>query len=136
MTPGEMSQEAAVRRIYDAFGRRDLPAVIAELHDAAEVDFSSSVGPERGTYPGREGVAKLLDLYWEAFVDISIEPERFAHGPNGVVAFVVVRGDGRASGVRVEARGPHLWRFRDGKPVRFTLFQDEADALDAAGIRE
>jgi len=132
-----MSQEhQTIRRIYEAFSRRDLAVIADEMHGEAQVDFGRSIGPESGIYPGVEGIERLLSLYWEAFEDISIEPESFIDGTDGIVALVVARGVGRGSGANVEARGPHLWNFRDGKPVRFTLFQEEAEALEAAGLRE
>lgn len=129
-------QHQRIRRIYEAFGRRDLDAIVGEMDDEAEVDFTKSLGPESGVYPGAEGIRKLLDLYWEAFEDISIEPEEFVDGADDVVAFVVARGRGRGSGVSVEARGPHLWTFRGSMPIRFTLYQDRDDALEAAGLSE
>ena len=125
-----------IRRIYEAFGRRDLDAIAGELDDDAQVDFTKSLGPDSGVYPGLEGIEKLLNMYWEAFERISIEAEDFVDGPDGIVAFVVSRGRGRGSGATVEARGQHLWRFRAGKPIRFTLYQDEAEALEAAGLSE
>ncbi len=127
-------EHQTIRRLYAAFGQRDIDAVAVELHDEAEVDFAESLGPESGVYPGIEGIRKLLELYWDAFEEISIEPEDFIDGANGIVALVVARGTGRGSGVAVEARGPHLWAFRDGKVVRFTLFQERGDALEAAGL--
>jgi len=132
-----MSEEhQAIRRIYEAFNRRDLEAIVKELHEDAHVDFTKSVGPESGVYPGAEGIQRLLDLYWEAFEDISIGVEEFVDATDEVVALVVARGRGRGSGVSVEARGPHLWSFRDGKPIRFTLYQEKAEALQAAGLSE
>jgi ketosteroid isomerase-like protein len=133
-----MSEEEhqVIRRIYEAFGRRDLDAIAEEMHPDAQVDFTRSLSPENAVYPGVEGIAILLGLYWESFEDISIEPERFLEGPDGIVALVVSRGRGRGSGAQVEARGPHLWRFRDGKPASFTLYQEKTDALKAAGLSE
>jgi ketosteroid isomerase-like protein len=132
-----MSEEhQIIRRLYEAFSRRDLDAIAELMHEDAQVDFTRSVGPENAVYPGIEGIEILLNLYWEAFEDISIEPEGFADGPDGIVAFVVSRGRGRGSGARVEARGPHLWSFRDGKPTTFTLYQENAEALKAAGLSE
>ena len=132
-----MSEEhQAIRRIYEAFSRRDLDAIAKEMHEEAQVDFTRSVSPENGIYPGIEGIEILLRLYWEAFEEISIEPEGFVDGPNGIVALVVSRGRGRGSGAHVEARGPHLWSFRDGKATKFTLYQEKAEALKAAGLSE
>jgi ketosteroid isomerase-like protein len=77
---------------------------------------------------------KLFDTYWEAFEEISIEPEEFIEGSDVVIAVVRARGRGRGSGVDVDARGPHLWSFRDGKVLGFALFQDLDEAREAAGL--
>ena len=131
-----MSQEhRTIRRLYEAFSHRDLAAIAREMHGEAQVDFSRSLGPERGVYHGVKGIETFLNLYWEPFEDVSNEAERFIDGPHGIMALVVARGRGRGSGVDVEARGPHVWTFRDGKPIRFTLFQEEAEALEAVGLR-
>ena len=88
-----MSREhQTIRRIYEAFSRRDLDAIARELHDEAQVDFSRSLGPERGGYHGFNGVERLLNLYWEPFEDVSLEVERFVDGPHGIMALVVARG--------------------------------------------
>ncbi len=132
-----MSEEhQIIERIYEAFGRRDLDAIAEELGPDAHIDFTKSLSPDAGVYPGVEGIERLLDLYWEAFDEMSIEVERFVDGPDGVLAFVVSRGRGRGSGANVEARGPHLWKFRDGRPILFTLYQEDEDALEAAGLSE
>lgn len=129
-------EHRTIRRVYEAFSRRDLDAIAREMHDEAQVDFSRSLGPERGVYHGFKGIERFLNLYWEPFEDVSNEAERFIDGPHGIMALVVARGRGRGSGVNVEARGPHVWSFRDGKPIRFALFQEEAEALEAVGLRE
>lgn len=125
-----------IRRIYAAFGRRDRRAISDSLGEGAQIDFTKSLGPDSGVYPGPEGVDRLLNLYWEAFEELSIEVEDFATGSEGIVALVVARGRGRGSGVSVEARGPHLWCFEGEKPVRLVLYQDKQEALEAAGLSE
>jgi len=135
MGPGEEGKtHQAIRRIYAAFGRRDLEAIAAELHPDAELDFTKTLGTEGGVYPGMEGIERLLKSYWDAFEEVEIEVERFLDGSEGIVALVVSRGLGRSSGVTVEARGPHLWAARDGKMIRFTLYQEEDEARRAAGV--
>ena len=125
-----------IHRIYAAFGRRDLRAISESMDEGAQIDFTKSMGPDSGVYPGTEGVERLLRVYWDAFEELSIEVEDFADGSEGIVAFVVARGTGKGSGVSVEARGPHLWCFKDRKPVRLVLYQDKEKALEAAGLSE
>jgi ketosteroid isomerase-like protein len=123
---------AIIRRSYEAFNRRDISAASADMHPQFELDFSGSVGPEAGTYRGEAGMRKLWERYWEAFETITIEPEEFIEVGESIVAVVRARGRGLGSGVEVDARGPHLWSFREGKVVRFTLYQEVADAIQGA----
>lgn len=134
-----MSEEfrALIRRAYDAFGRRDLAAIRDDVHPDFELDFSNSLSPDRGIYTGVDGIRKLWETYWEAFESISIEPEEFIDaGEDVVIVLVRSRGRGRGSGVDVNARGPHVWHFRDGKVVGFTLYQELGEALEAVGLSE
>ena len=131
-----MSEENVriVRRSYDAFNRRDPDAVRPDIHSDFEIDFSHSLGPARGSYAGEEGMKRLWETYWDAFESISIEPSELIESGDKVVAIVRVAGRGKGSGIDVEARGPHLWTFRDGKVFRITLYQETAEALEAAGL--
>lgn len=123
-----------IRRGYDAFNRRDLVLLGAVIHPDFELDFSGSLGPERGVYTGVEGIRKLFERYWEAFESITLEPEEFIGGGDTIVVIVRARGRGKGSGAEVDATGPHLWSFRDGKVIGFALYQRLEDALEAAGL--
>jgi ketosteroid isomerase-like protein len=130
-------QREIICRNYEAFGRRDLEAVRDDIHPDFELDFSKSLGPDRGIYRGADGIRKLWETYWEAFDSLSIEPEEFIDAGDEVVVVIVrARGRGRGSGVDVDARGPHVWRFREGKVIGFTLYQEVTEALEAVGLRE
>jgi ketosteroid isomerase-like protein len=43
---------------------------------------------------------------------------------------------GRASGIEVESHGAAVWTLREGKVVRFTIYQSGAEALKAVGLEE
>ena len=45
-------------------------------------------------------------------------------------------GRGKGSGVPVEYRFFGVWTFRDGKVIRYKGFNERAEALEAAGLRE
>ena len=125
-----------IRRAYDAFNRRDLEPLLAMMHPDFELDFSRSVGPEPGVYTGEDGMRRLFETYWEAFEEISLQPEEFIGASDVTIAIVHARGRGRGSGIKVDARGPHMWSFREGKIVGFALFQELSEALEAANLAE
>jgi len=53
-----------------------------------------------------------------------------------VVVEVHERGEGKGSGVPFEQTHTQVWTLRDGKLVRWRLFTDRAEALEAVGLRE
>ena len=125
-----------MRIAYDAFNRRDFDALWPVLHPDFEVDLTSSMGFDRSRYYGREGIERFFGTYWEAFESISVEVEDCIQGEAGIVAVIRARGRGYGSGAEVDARGPHVWVFREGLAIRMALHEHMADALEAAGLSE
>ena len=64
-----MSQEAVkvVRQAYDAFNLRDLDALTQLTQPDWVMDWSRSIGPQRGVYQGRTGVEEWMAAISEAF---------------------------------------------------------------------
>ena len=137
-TLGSVSRQNVelIQRSYEAFNERDLDPVLAMMHPDFELDFSGSLGPERGVYSGADGMRKLFESYWDAFERISIEPESFIGQGDVIIAMVRAQGRGQGSGAEVDARGPHVWSFRDGMVIGFALHQDLDEALQATGLSE
>jgi ketosteroid isomerase-like protein len=52
------------------------------------------------------------------------------------VAVIVMEGQGAASGVPVTGRAAGLFETRNGRIVRMAAYQEKAEALEAAGLRE
>jgi uncharacterized protein len=53
-----------------------------------------------------------------------------------VLVLVRVHAEGKGSGVPVELRNAHEFTIRDGMLVRFKVYGDRAEALEAAGLSE
>jgi ketosteroid isomerase-like protein len=130
-----MSEEniEIVRRIYESFNARELPRGL-ELIDR---DFEW-IPDKRDPAPpvrGREEVLRFLQDQIEMLgMEVELE-EAFQKGEE-VVAFICVRGEGRASGVEINIRVASLWTFQDGTPVRGQAYAVRAEALEAAGLSE
>ena len=131
MQPTEM-----VRIAYDAFNRRDLGDLWPLLHPDFEVDLTNSMGFDRGTYSGRDGVREFFATYWESFESVDIEVEELQEGDDALVAMIRARGRGHGSGAEVDARGPHLWTFKDGLALQMAFYESSEDARAAAGLSE
>jgi len=95
-------------------------------------------GPERGTDPdtylGRSGVDRFFDTRLEVWDELVQQPSDLQEVGDMVVARVEVRARGRASGIEMSERAAHLWELRNGKVIRFETFDDETEALRAAGV--
>jgi ketosteroid isomerase-like protein len=123
-----------VLRIFAAINRGDVTAVISEGTDDIVVDWSASVSPYRGVYRGKREVEKLYSDFLETWTQLSWEAEDLRElSGDRVIVTNHVRGIGRGSGARVDARGHHLWHFRDGRAASVRLFQlrEEAEAAAA-----
>jgi ketosteroid isomerase-like protein len=123
-----------VRGIYAALSRGDLEGALKAGVPDAEHDWSRSVGPYRGIYRGLDATRAFWREYLEAVEDLTFEVEETIEAGPHVVAMVRAHLRGRHSGVEVVARGPHLWTLRDGKVVRFVLYQERSEALQAVGL--
>jgi ketosteroid isomerase-like protein len=76
----------------------------------------------------RNWLAPWDDCRWAADEFIPIE--------GGVLVLFTAQGRGKGSTVEVEAHWAHLWTLRQGKATRVEGFLDQAEALEAVGLRE
>lgn len=125
-----------VRQSYEVFNSRDLALIGNLLHPDFELNLSNSMGFDRGNYLGERGLVRFFESYWDAFESISIEVEKLIGTGDAIVAIIRARGRGTGSGAEVDARGPHLWLFRDGKVVGLALYEHLDEALAAASVAE
>ena len=132
-----MSEESVeiVRRIYCRTLRLD-PDLLAALADLAtpetEFDFTDAY-PDGPVVRGVDGVRRIAANWpWEA---LHFEPERFLDADGGrVLVFVRATATGVGSGVPVERRTAHECTFADGRLVRFKVYSDREQALEARSL--
>jgi hypothetical protein len=129
-----MSQESldVVRRFYgdpDPWGT--FAALVAP---DAEFDFTA-VYPDGSVLRGIDEVRRFRDeVPWES---LHFEVERLIEvDEERVLALVRAVGVGQLSGVSGEARVAHEFTIRTGLLVRFKVYGDRAEALQAAGLSE
>ncbi len=85
---------------------------------------------------GREVVERYCREYWGTWAEYAATPQEFIDAGDDVVVDVHERGKGKGSGVPFETTHTQVWTLRDGRLVRWLLFADKADALEAAGLSE
>ena len=132
-----MSQENVeiVRRAIDAFNQRDIDEMVRECDAEIEVDWSRSRGPEAGIYHGREASLRLWTAFFEMFDRATVYPDEFIDCREHVVVPNRTRFRGRDH-VSVEAQSAFVVTLRNGRIVRWRLYQERAEALKAVGLSE
>ena len=95
---------------------------------------------ELGATGGRDtGSKKFRDAWvtwFEAFDHVSFDIENVLEAGDEVVASIRISARGRESGLSIDQRIPSVWTVRGGRVVRVRGYRDEAEALEAAGLRD
>jgi ketosteroid isomerase-like protein len=124
-----------VRRSIEAWNERDLTAWTASLHPDAEIDWSRSRAPFKDVYRGRDGAKIFWDVFWSTFEDVQVETHGFTEVGSEVLVPNTVHMRGR-EGIEVIARTALVFWIENGHIIRLRLFQEQADALEAAELSE
>jgi ketosteroid isomerase-like protein len=130
-----MSQEnvAMFRRGYAAVNRGDIDGLLAAVHP--DVEFTSLIAEAEGeTFRGHDGVRRWWNEVVLSLGGLNGEPEDVRDYGDIVLARVL--GTYRPRGIEVHQTVWNVVRFRDGKATWWQFFRTEAEALEAAGLRE
>jgi ketosteroid isomerase-like protein len=132
-----MSQENVeiVQRGIDAWNQRDLTTLLALFRSDGELDWSRSRGPFRGVYRGRGEIETFWNEFFSTFEEIRIQTHGIRDAGSEVVVPNTAKFRGR-EGIEVGARSTFVFTVEDGKTTRFRMFQEQAEALEAAGLLE
>lgn len=114
----------AVRKLYDAFGTGDVPAVLAAMDDKIDwqeptgLPFENQVGPQAVA----ENIFGPVTTQLEGF---SAVPEELIDGGDVVAAIGRYGGTGAKTGVKLDTEFVHVWRFgASGKITGFRTYTD------------
>ena len=135
-----MSQENVeiVRRHIEAWSGEEATLALSFLDPYIVMDLSRTVA---GGWTRRstvlEAVAEHFRRYAGTFEDYRWAAQRLTDlGAGAVLVVTIESGRGKGSGVSVERPLAVLYTLVDGKVVRITFFEDEQEALEAAGLSE
>ena len=130
-----MSQEnlEIVRRALEAFNRGDFEAALRDVAPDGAFDWSHSRGPDAGVYAGHDAIRRFWTNMTDPFDRSTFEPGEFTPCGEHVVVSIRGRMTGRG-GIEVEVKTAAVATVRGGKLVRWTMYQDEAEALEAVGL--
>ena len=122
-----------------AVGEGDVAAAIEFFHPDFELDATRAPMPDlRGKFTGLTEPAAFWSKWLEAWDSIEFEDELTDAGEGIVLAAITPMAmRGKGSGIAVEfPRHWHVFTLREGQVIRQTLFLDESEALEAAGLSE
>jgi uncharacterized protein len=125
----------AVRRSYEAFARHDLDGALAMMHE--DIVWHQAQGlPHGGIYHGlaevRSNVFDPIDeSWWENF---KADPEEVIGVGDDVVVLGRYTATAKETGRPLDVPFAHVWRFRDGRAVRFHQFTDTRGLIEALTV--
>jgi len=90
----------------------------------------------RGTFVGFDGLREAARELDDAWGDYRFELLEHAAEGNLVAFAVKAYASGRASGISVGMDLGHLFELRDGRIVRWVVYSEPRDALEAVGLSE
>ena len=129
---GDDPKIAIVQRVYEAFGRGDVPTILDQLTD--DVDWASepeqNIAPWHGRRVGKANVPSFFQAIGETLEVTEFTPLAFASNDTDVMVVirfgVTVRANGKSGAMDLH----HWWRFRGDK---ISLYRGTEDtALTAA----
>ena len=120
-----------VKNCYAAFGRGDIPTILASL--AEDVDWSNP-GEGLPTCGHRRGVAEVTQFFQtvgETWNFTAFEPREYIASNDAVVAIGSYSATAKATGKSVTTDWVMVWKFSGGKIAYFKEYTDTL-ALAAA----
>jgi ketosteroid isomerase-like protein len=133
-----MSNIDTVKRIYEAFGRGDVPAILEVISEDVEWEYGAPEAKipwlEHGR--GRAHVAKFFSTVAETLAFDRFDVGEIVGNDSLVVALVSLEARVKPTGKKLsEVDEVHIWRFdASGKVARFRHRADTLQHARAAGV--
>ena len=122
-----------IKDLYAAFGRGDAGMILSKL--SADVSWEVEAPPEisiAGIRKGPEAVKGFFQAIANDHADPKLEITEYFSSADGVAAFGRYKCTLKKTGKHVDSPVAHLFKFRDGKIVRFVDHVNTAAFLEAA----
>lgn len=118
-----------VRRVYDAFKRRDIAEALSLFAPDVELTQSREV-PWGGEYKGHDGALQFFAKLTQA-VNSTVALERFIDAGDHVVAIGRTQGNVASGDNRYDVPIAHVWTIQNGLVVRVQFYIDNPTMLSA-----
>jgi ketosteroid isomerase-like protein len=134
-----------LRRLYDAFHRRDMPAMLEIFDPDIEVSAPEGfqyaatmmrlLGPRfvvlLESYHGHDEGRRLYEAMWAISARFTVDPKEFVQHGEQVFVPVVLRAQTADGGIEGEAEGAHLWTLAGDRVTSLRVYGDRGRALAA-----
>ena len=129
------SSTAIVQQMYAAFGRGDVPGLLAHVADDVEwtVIGPEGASPFFGTWRGRDGVGRFFQTVGAHLEFDRFEAGELIAGGDKVIVLGLDHARNKANGKRYQSDFVHVFTLRGGKVVAFREFLDTAAVAAAFG---
>ena len=119
------------KNCYAAFGRGDVPAILAALDDSVEWVTPEVDLPTGGVRHGKPEVAQFFQAVSDAWEFQAFEAREYVASGDRVAVCGSYTMTGKVSGRTAACDWAMVWTFRDGKVVRFQEYTDTSALKDA-----
>lgn len=123
----------AIQRLYDAFFRYDMDAILAELSDDLDwaAEAASTTAPWYGSYRSKADVPKFFEALGSSVEFDEFTPLSFCSNDTDVMVAVRWSYTVRATGKKATMNLHHWWGFADGK-INFYRGSDDSELTASA----
>ena len=133
-----MDNVSVVKGLYDAFGRGDIPTVLATM--SPDIKWYEAEGnpyqPSGQAWVGPDAVLNKLLMRigaeWDGF---AVHPNVFYDAGDTVIVEVRYSGTYKATGNKMDAQVCHVMDVNGGKVTRFQQYMNTAHLQDVMGAR-
>jgi ketosteroid isomerase-like protein len=124
---------AIARGIYEAYGRRDMKAILDALDDNVTwgIDSVATEVPAYGILRGKQNVPRFFAAWAELGEFTKFEASDFVAAGDHVMNTLSYELVVKATGKRVSHTSPQQWTFANGKIIRWRGYEDTAATRDA-----
>jgi ketosteroid isomerase-like protein len=133
-TPFLATETEALREVYAALNRNDIPATVKAFDPQIEW-IEPPEYPSGGTYYGHASVKLHLSQARSTWAEGRCEPERFIIAGDKIIVFAYVRVRLEHETEWREAAIADVYTFRNGKIIQMRHFSDRQQALEWAGAK-
>jgi ketosteroid isomerase-like protein len=125
----------AIRRGFEAYNRKDVPAFQEIWHEDATIQTFLGGTAEATTFRGHAGIKRWIEGEGETWEMIRVEDLEFrAAPPDRVVVLGRLVARGRGSGIELDASLAWVIQLRDRRGAAMRTYFNRDEALLAAGL--